>query len=71
MSLKRPLAISPAGSRILLAKEGHAMKRRINTLIQSLVLVRFGQELGTDSDIAQAVASGIDLLVSTLARFLA
>jgi len=46
------------------------MKRRINTLIQSLVLVRFGQELGTDSDIAQAVASGIDLLVSTLSRFL-
>ena len=45
------------------------MKRRINSLIQSLVLVRLGQELGTDSDIAQAVASGIDLLVSTLARF--
>jgi len=47
------------------------MKRRINSLIQSLVLVRFGQELGTDSDLAQAVAHGIDLVVSTLARFLA
>jgi hypothetical protein len=47
-----------------------SMKRRMNSLIQSLVLVRIGQELGTDSDIAQAVASGIDLLVSTLARFL-
>ena len=47
------------------------MKRRINSLIQPLVLVRFGQELGTDSDIAQAVASAIDLLVSTVARFLA
>ena len=57
--------------RILSAKEGRQMKRRINSLIQSLVLVRLGQELGTDSDIAQAVASGIDLLVSTLARFLA
>jgi hypothetical protein len=65
-----PLAISPAGSRILPAKEGHAMKRRINSLIQSLVLVRFGQQLGTDSDLARAVASGIDLLVSTLSRFL-
>jgi hypothetical protein len=66
----RPLAISPAGSRILPAKEGHAMKRRINSLIQSLVMVRFGQELGTDSEIAQAVAGGIDFLVSTVARFL-
>lgn len=55
--------------RILSAKEGHAMKLRTNSLIQSLVLVRFGQELGTDSEVAQAVASGIDLLVSTLSRF--
>jgi hypothetical protein len=47
------------------------MKRRINSLIQSLVLVRFGQELGTDSDIAQAIAGGIDFLVSSLSRFLA
>ena len=46
------------------------MKCRINSLIQSLVLVRFGQELGTDSEIAQAVAHGIDLVVSTLSRFL-
>ena len=47
------------------------MKRRINSMIQSLVRVRFGQELGTDSDLAQAVAHGIDFLVSTVARFLA
>jgi hypothetical protein len=52
------------------AKEGHAMKRRINSLIQSLVLVRFGQELGTDSEIAQAVARSIDFVLKTLARFL-
>jgi len=44
------------------------MKRRWDSLIQSLVLIRFGQELGTDSEIAQAVAHSIDLLVSTLAR---
>jgi hypothetical protein len=49
----------------------HAMKRRWNSLIQSLVLIRFGQELGTDSEIAQAVAHGIDLLVSSLARIFA
>jgi hypothetical protein len=48
----------------------HAMKRRWNSLIQSLVLIRFGQELGTDSEIAQAVAHSIDFVVSTLARFL-
>jgi hypothetical protein len=46
------------------------MKRHINSLIQSLVLVRFGQELGTDSDLAQAVAHSIDFVLGTLARFL-
>jgi hypothetical protein len=45
------------------------MKRRWNSLIQSLVLIRLGQELGTDSEIAQAVARSIDFFVSTLARF--
>jgi hypothetical protein len=45
------------------------MKRRIDSLIQSLVLVRLGQELGTDSSTAQAIAHGIDLLVSTIGRF--
>jgi hypothetical protein len=62
--------VALSAHRILSAKEGHAMKRRINSLSQSLVLVRFGQELGTDSEIAQAIASGIDFLVSTVARFL-
>ena len=65
-----PLAISPAGSRILPAKEGHAMRRNLDRLIQALVFIRLGQQLGTDSDLAQAVAHGIDLVVSTLARFL-
>jgi len=46
------------------------MKRRINSLIQSLVLIRFGQELGTSSDLAQAVAGSIDFVLGTLARFL-
>ena len=46
------------------------MKRYADKLIQALVFVRLGQQLGTDSETAQAVAGGIDFLVSTLARFL-
>jgi hypothetical protein len=47
------------------------MKRHLDRLIQALVFVRLGQHLGTDSDLAQAVAHGIDFVVSTLSRFLA
>lgn len=46
------------------------MKQNLDRLIQALVFIRLGQQLGTDSDLAQAVAHGIDLVVSTLARFL-
>jgi hypothetical protein len=46
------------------------MKRNWNAALQSLVLVRMGQELGTDSDLAQAVAHSIDFVLGTLARFL-
>lgn len=42
------------------------MKRHLDKLIEALVFIRFGQQLGTDSDLAQAVARGIDLVVSTL-----
>jgi hypothetical protein len=66
----RPLAISPAGSRILSATEGQSMRRHIDRLIQALVFIRLGQQLGTDSDLAQSVAHGIDFVVSTLSRFL-
>ena len=66
----RHLAMGPAGSRILPAKEGHAMKRRTNTLMHSLILVRLGQELGTDSEAARTLAGVLDLLVSLLTRFL-
>ena len=47
------------------------MKRHLDRLIQALVFIRLGQQLGTDSDLAQVVAHSIDLLVSTLSRFLA
>jgi hypothetical protein len=45
------------------------MRRHLDNLIQALVFIRLGQQLGTESDLAQAVAHGIDLAVSTLARF--
>jgi hypothetical protein len=46
------------------------MKRYADKLIQALVFIRLGQQLGTDSDLAQAVAHSIDFVVSTLSRFL-
>lgn len=46
------------------------MKRNLDRTIQALVFIRLGQQLGTDSDLAQAVAHGIDLIVSALSRFL-
>jgi small basic protein len=46
------------------------MRRYIDRLIQALVFIRLGQQLGTDSDLAQAVAHGIDVVLGTLARFL-
>ena len=46
------------------------MRRHLDRLIQALVFIRLGQQLGTDSELAQAVARSIDLVVSTLSRFL-
>jgi hypothetical protein len=46
------------------------MRRHLDRLIQALVFVRLGQQLGTDSDLAQAVAHSIDFVLGTLARFL-
>ncbi len=45
------------------------MTRYLDRIIQALVFVRLGQQLGTDSDLAQAVAHGIDFAIS-LARSL-
>ena len=44
-------------------------KRTWDRLIELLVAVRLGQELGTDSELAQTIAHSIDFAVSTLARF--
>jgi hypothetical protein len=46
------------------------MKRHWNAAMKSLLLVRLGQELGTSSDLAQAIAHSIDFVLGTLARFL-
>ena len=38
-------------------------------LINSLLCVRLGQELGTSSDLAQAVAGAVELLIRVAAIF--
>lgn len=45
------------------------MKRHINKLINALVLVRFGQELGSDSQAARAIHDVIELLASAAGIF--
>jgi hypothetical protein len=40
------------------------MKRRWNAALQSLVLVRIGQELGTDSPATRAIHDLLELLAS-------
>ena len=45
------------------------MKTTMDRLIHSLLCVRLGQELGTSSDIAQAVAGAVELLVKLAAVF--
>ena len=44
-------------------------KRTWDRLIELLVAVRLGQELGTDSELAQTIAHSVDFLVQTVARF--
>jgi hypothetical protein len=45
------------------------MARRMDSLIQSLVLIRLGQELGCESSLAVSIANGIDLIVRLASRF--
>lgn len=39
------------------------MRRIWNRLLEQLLLVRLGQELGTESDLAQTIAGGIDAAI--------
>jgi hypothetical protein len=45
------------------------MRRHIDAIIRSLLLIRFGQELGSDSELARAVAQCIDAALSAATRF--
>ena len=45
------------------------MKCHWDRLIQSLLLVRLGQELGSSSDAAQAVAGAVDFLIRLVGCF--
>jgi len=38
-------------------------------VIDSLVMVRLGQELGTSSDLAQSIAGVIDAAIAIIGRF--
>lgn len=42
------------------------MRRTLNNLLPALVLVRIGQELGTDSPAARALHDLLDLLASVV-----
>lgn len=46
------------------------MTRIWNRLLEQLCFIRLGQELGTNSELAQAVAGGIDLAVSLFSKLL-
>ena len=46
------------------------MRRTINRLLPALVLIRIGQELGTDSPAARAVHDVLELLAAIPWRFL-
>ena len=45
------------------------MNKTFDRLINSLLCVRLGQELGTSSDLAQAVAGVVEVLVKLAAVF--
>jgi len=47
------------------------MKRVWNRLLETLLWVRLGQELGTDSDLAQNIAAGIDWSIRLVSQILA
>jgi hypothetical protein len=47
------------------------VKRVWNRLLETLLWVRLGQELGTDSDLAQNIAAGIDWSIRIVSQILA
>jgi hypothetical protein len=51
------------------AKEG-TMKRTWNRLLEVLIWIRVGQELGSDTELAQNVAAAVDSCIRMLGFFL-
>ena len=45
------------------------MNSRMDSLIQSLVLVRLGQELGYESTLAVSMAATIDFVIHCVGKF--
>lgn len=45
------------------------MRATWNDAIRSLALIRLGQELGTDSELAQTIAHGIDYAIRIVGFF--
>jgi len=43
--------------------------KTLDKLIHSLVCIRLGQELGTSSELAQAVAGAVELVLKAAAAF--
>lgn len=46
------------------------MNRFWNRLFEQLVMIRLGQELGTDSDLARTIAGGIDAAIRLVSPLL-
>ena len=44
--------------------EGHSVKRLVDKALEALVLVRIGQELGSDSPLARHIHGIIEIAVS-------
>lgn len=49
-----------------LAPGGVLVSHRLDAVIRALVLVRLGQELGTDGEVARAIYSLIGIVISAL-----
>jgi len=57
-------ANEPCGIQQASGTEAHAMKRRWNEAIQALVLIRLGQDLGTNTPAARALHDLLELIAS-------
>jgi len=46
------------------------MKHAWNRMLETLLWIRFGQELGSDTELAQNVAAGVDSCIRFIGFFL-